>query len=257
MSLDADLRNALIDATRAAARREILPRFRSLAPDQIHQKTGVQDLVTEADLATEAALREAFARVMPGAAIIGEEGMSQDASELDRLEGTAPVIVIDPIDGTWNFAHGLATFGTIIAVVEGGQTIFGLLYDPVCDDWIWTGRGQGTWFGGADRGDAALPPLAPPPLDQMTGLHSGHGLTPEQRVAATHVYGLVSQVGSPRASLWDYRLLATGAAGFSMNRMLNVWDHAAGVLAFTELGGQSALLDGRPYAPTLRSGMLL
>ena len=55
-------------------------------------------------------------------------------------------VVIDPIDGTWNFAHGLGTFGTILAVVEHGQTVWGALYDPLGDDRIEAHLGGGAWL---------------------------------------------------------------------------------------------------------------
>ena len=143
MPLTDDVMTGLIEAVRDAARTEILPRFRNLSADQIDTKSGPDDLVTVADRAAEARLTAAAQKLLPGALVVGEEGVAEDPAILDRFAEAELAVVIDPVDGTWNFANGLANFGVILAVVEGGRTIFGLLYDPVMDDWITATPGAG------------------------------------------------------------------------------------------------------------------
>ncbi|MGR3434959.1 MAG: inositol monophosphatase family protein [Shimia sp.] len=251
MPVDPALRTHLIAALRETARTEIRPRFRALRPDQIETKSGPQDLVTEADLAVEARLRDEIARLMPGVPLVGEEGVSADPSELRHVTG-AEAVVLDPIDGTWNFAHGLAEFGTILAVLEGGETVFSVLYDPIVDDWIWAAKGEGAWYG-TQR--LRLPEAGP--LDTLTGMLGPFRLDAAQWARIAALYPRFGKVADLRCSLWDYRLLTQGRAAFKLNAMLNVWDHAGGVLALTEAGGHAALLDGTPYVPAMTEGRLL
>ena len=146
MVTDAEM-SELIQAVQKVSRDTILPRFRNLDAADIASKSAADDLVTIADREAEVALSEAATRILPGAAIVGEEAVSADPSHLDKIAGAARCVIIDPIDGTANFVAGLATFGVILAVVENGRTVFGLLYDPVVDDWVAARAGHGAWFG--------------------------------------------------------------------------------------------------------------
>ena len=146
--------DGLIQAVRIAARIEIMPRFRNTAGDEIDTKSGPDDLVTIADRAAERIISEAAARLLPGALIVGEEAVDEDAGTFDALPDASLAVIIDPVDGTWNFANGLPLFGVILTVVENGRTTFGLLYDPISDEWIRASSGEGAFHcssGGAKR----------------------------------------------------------------------------------------------------------
>lgn len=95
-----------VDIVRAAAKSEILPRFRRLRPEDVRVKSAPDDLVTEADLAAEDAISTALARDFPDVLILGEEAVASDPALLDRLPQAELAFVIDPVDGTWNFAAG-------------------------------------------------------------------------------------------------------------------------------------------------------
>ncbi|MGR3467129.1 MAG: inositol monophosphatase family protein [Shimia sp.] len=246
---DAALRQPLIDAVRRAARAEILPRFRRLGAAQITAKSSATDLVTEADLAMEAALRREIAVLIPDARIVGEEGVAADPRELDALAGDTLCIVLDPIDGTWNFARGLSTFGVLLAVVQGGETLFGLLYDAVNDDWVWAAQGEGTWYR-----DQRLHCHDPGGLDASCGIVSSLQEDDAVWMRLAALFPRFQRVSDFHASVWDYRSLVAGHYQFTLNAGLNPWDHAAGVLAVREAGGHAALLDGTPYRPTLTLG---
>ncbi|MEM0946351.1 MAG: inositol monophosphatase [Pseudomonadota bacterium] len=258
MSLDAKETDALIQAVRDTAKAEIVPRFRGLAGTDVDAKGAPDDLVTVADRASEIAITAAVAGILPSARIVGEEAVAEDISLLDGVGKPGQTVVIDPIDGTWNYANGLATYGVILSVVEDGETVFGLLYDPSGDDWIVAYRGGGAWFVRPDR-DAIPLSVSRPGTDLGTsfgfvGLYL-YNKPGQAKIAET--LPRFRRTVSLRCSCHEYRLLAQGRSDFMLNGMLNVWDHAAGVLALEEAGGVARLLDGRPYAPAMREGLLL
>lgn len=246
----------LIRIARAVAKTEVMPHFRALDDDQIKTKTDSHDIVTEADTRAEIALTHGFARSFPDAVVIGEEAVADDSTVLDRLSGQGRVIVVDPIDGTWNYSIGQTTFGMILAVIENGQTVFGFHLDPVMDDWIYAHRGGGAHWAreGMTR---PLRTRARTGMDQQIGLATVALFPPDKRAQMVLAGLNFGRVLSPRCSAHEYRMLAEGHVDFCFGALLKVWDHAAGVLIATEAGGHSALLDGSPYSPLKRNGMLL
>ncbi|MEL6583682.1 MAG: inositol monophosphatase [Pseudomonadota bacterium] len=246
----------LITALRDAAQAEVLPRFRALSPEQVRSKGRVDDLVTEADLGAERHLIARLAQLLPDAVVVGEEGVAADPSLQDRI-GTDPLcVILDPIDGTWNFAHGLSVFGMILAVVENGATVFGAIYDPLNDDWVEAARGEGAWFCRGDRRER-LSVGAGGPLSKAVGFVSEYLYPPEARPAVGGLTKAMARTINLRCSAHEYRMLAQGHADLSLSAILHPWDHAAGVLILQEAGGVARLLDGRPYAPVLKEGRLL
>ncbi len=244
MALSETERDGLIAAVRAAARTEILPRFRRLAPGDIDTKTSPSDLVTVADRAAERVLYDAVRALMPDAAIVGEEAVSEDPSILERLKHGGRTVLIDPIDGTWNYASGLALFGVILAVVEDGQTGFGLLYDPVMDDWVMAERGRGAWF---CRPAEAAVGLHGPPSRPKSEAHAFVPLflyPPSDRARIAARLPDWGRVTSLRCSCHEYRTLALGHADLIVAPRPKPWDHAAGVLIAEEMGG--SVWSGKP-----------
>src|SRR5687768_9958714 len=124
----------LANILRDAARAEALPRFRRLDSAMVQTKTEAIDLVTEADVATEEVIKARVAQWMPGALFVGEESVAADPALLPRLATADLAIVVDPIDGTANYAAGMPLFACMAAVVSGGETIAGIIYDPMGDD---------------------------------------------------------------------------------------------------------------------------
>ena len=105
---------AVGDLMRAVAASEVLTRFRNLKPDQINEKD-FGELVTVADLRAEEILERELRALVPGSKVIGEEMVSRDISILDAHSTTDPLWIIDPIDGTQNFADGKSCLAMIIA----------------------------------------------------------------------------------------------------------------------------------------------
>lgn len=247
--------SALIAATREVSKSEILPRFRNLDASEIAAKSMADDLVTVADQAAELALATAAARILPGAAIVGEEAVAEDPSHLGKIASAARCVIIDPIDGTANFVAGLATFGVILALVEHGETVFGLLYDPVADDWIAAARGEGVWYGKPGAPNRALRARRVG-ADAALGFLSPRLYAPRDRGALYDAYQAFNLVRSLGCSCHDYRTMAFGRADFISSPMMNPWDHAAGVLVLHELGGQVLVNGQTAYAPHLTKGRI-
>ncbi|CTQ31547.1 inositol monophosphatase family protein [Jannaschia rubra] len=247
---------AIIEAVREVAAAEILPRFRNLADGEVDAKAAFDDLVTVADKAAEEALTARIHAILPGDAVVGEEAVAEDGDVLDRV-GQGRVTVIDPIDGTWNYAHGIGNYGVIVAVVEDGATVWGMLYDPSFDDWIVAHRGGGAWFHRAGKQQRLTTDQADAPFDRLRGNVGGYLFPPEVQPALAATVPLFRRATSMGASLHEYRQLALGGTDFCLNGMMHVWDHAAGVLILQEAGGVSRLLDGSEYRPTMRAGHLL
>ena len=239
---------ALIDPVAAAIRRvaadEILPRFRALSSRDIREK-GPGDLVTVADEAAEVALEAALTDLLPGSTVVGEEGATRDAGVLDRLNRSAPVWVIDPIDGTANYAAGREPFGVIVALVQNGRTLAGWIHLPLTDVMVTAVPGGGAWI---DGNRVALKPAPPPSAMHAVFTMPGKGAGARRSVAEA----LADAVGSRGALTCvaaEYVDLAQGRTQVAFFSRLKPWDHAAGMLIHAEAGGHAAGLDGRAYEP--------
>ena len=248
--------DALLAAIREVAAQEIRPHFRDLAQDAIDAKSTFDDLVTVADRAAETALTQRVADLLPGASVVGEEAVSANGRVLDRV-ADGRCVVIDPIDGTWNFAHGLANYGVIVAVIEDGVTVWGCLYDPNFDDWVLGVKDGGCHFHSGDRRHPLKVSQDDIPFERLRG-NIGEYLYPAaDRPGLSALVPRFRRYTNLGASVHEYRMLCQGGTDFVLNGGLNVWDHAAGVLCFQEAGGVSRLLDGFCYEPVLTKGRLL
>lgn len=248
---------ALMDDMRAVSNAEILPRFPSVKANTIRAKTAADDIVTEADTSAERALSERLNARFPGIAIIGEEAVSEDPLILPRLGEVELAAVIDPVDGTWHFAHGMPMFGSILAIVSGGETIAGLIYYPILDDFLVARPGEGAWHVGPDGAKTRLSVASATPIDQMHGFVPLHMFEPDLRAKMAPRLLRFMRTTTWRCSAYEYRMLATGAMSFCLNEGLNAWDHAAGILIHAEAGGYAAVVGGGTYRPTLTTGHLL
>lgn len=241
-----------------AADTEILPHFRRLSDDEVSTKSGPLDLVTVADRAAERRIAERLADRFPGTLVVGEEGCAADPSLLDRLAGAERAIVVDPIDGTFNFAAGLPLFGVMAAVVVDGRTVAGVIHDPMGGDHLCALLGEGAFVVGRDGGGRRpVRVAAPAPLAAMHGPISWPWLASPERERVAERQTRLAMAYCFRCAAHEYRLIATGAAHLALFGKLMPWDHLAGALIHAEAGGFSARLDGSPYRPHHREGGLL
>ena len=248
---------ALCEALRAAARTEILPRFGRPETQEVRTKSEAIDLVTQADLGAEAFLAKEAERLLPGALFVGEETVATQPELLSALPEAELALVIDPVDGTSNFAQGLPLFGVIAAVVRRGETVAGVLYDPFADDCVLAEVGAGAFRLRADGSRERLRRADPLPLEQMTGMFSAAYLPVDER---QRVYARLHQlrvVSSFRCAAHEYRLFASGHAQFLAYNRLMPWDHLAGVLICQEAGAYAARFDASPYLPGHTGGGLI
>jgi fructose-1,6-bisphosphatase/inositol monophosphatase family enzyme len=221
---------------REVAEAEILPRFRRLEDHHSWEKRP-GSVVTVADEAAEKRLEDALLGLVPEAVALGEEAAEADKSIFERLLDDQPVWVIDPLDGTRNFAAGKSAFAMIVAYVVAGETLAGWIHDPVQDRTVMAAAGKG-----ARTGDGTALRIADSaPLDAITGV-LGPRLTRHKPFS-----GRFRAISNSKSCGVDYARLAAGEIHFAYYRGLMPWDHAAGALLHSEAGGFNACLDGRPY----------
>lgn len=224
---------------RRVGRETILPRYRALAAHEIIEKAD-DDLVTVADREAEEQLVEELSKLIPGLPVVGEEAAFADPSVLARLAGDC--WIVDPIDGTHNFAHGRPPFGILIAMASGGEAHTGWIYDVLTERLCVAHRGRGAFIAG-DRVTARTSGETPPVAAISTIF-----MDPAERVAVTaHVAPHYRVVDTPRCAAEQYPRLALGANDVSIFNRTLAWDHAAGVLWLNEAGGKAARPDGSPY----------
>jgi fructose-1,6-bisphosphatase/inositol monophosphatase family enzyme len=249
--------SAVAGLLRSAAQAEILPRFRRLTSGDIRTKSGPLDLVTEADEAAERMLTAALSARYPKAMILGEEATAADPGLLTRMMDAELCFVLDPVDGTANFAAGVPLFGVMVAAIHHGETIAGWIHDPMGDDTVIALRGEGAWVEtpGGHRVDCRV--AAPAPLGAMVGAVSWSYLPPERKAHLLPRLPLLAGTLNFRCAAHEYRLAATGGLHALFYNKLMPWDHAAGVLIHAEAGGYSAQFDGRPYSPRKHTGGLI
>jgi len=141
-----------------AAAEEIMPRYTKLAAGDVREK-GPGDLVTVADEAMEHRLTALLQDLLPGSAVVGEEAAARDGAVLRRLATDEPVWIIDPVDGTSNFAQAKGDFGVMVALVVGGRGVAGWIYDPVGGRMATAELGAGAWLNGKRLSVAAAPEI--------------------------------------------------------------------------------------------------
>lgn len=181
MTFDDSAIDWLADLLADAAKAEIMPRFRRLGGGDIRQKTSAADLVTEADVNAERLITARLRERYPQAMVIGEEACSDNPALLQGLGEANLAFVIDPVDGTFNFASGVPLFGVMLAVVVAGETVAGIIHDPVGKDWLIGARGAGSHIRHAHGLVEKVHVAAPAPMSQMTGSVSWQYLNEPER----------------------------------------------------------------------------
>jgi fructose-1,6-bisphosphatase/inositol monophosphatase family enzyme len=227
---------------RETAAAELLPRFRNLAKEDVRQKRP-GDFVTVADVASEQRLANGLARILPGVPVVGEEAVEGDAGLVGLIARPGETCwVVDPLDGTSNFAAGRDRFAMIVCLVHDCETVGGWILDVPNDRMAVAVKGQGTILDGVPvRG---RPPGRPPRglvgyrIRKEIDLQLAQG--PRQRLGELTTLNCAGR---------EYIEILSGAFDFNLYRMTKPWDHAAGALMLAEAGGQALRLNGEPYRP--------
>jgi len=215
------------------AARLILPRFGSLHSADIHEKAP-GDLVTVADREAEVEIGRILLQDDPNALIVGEEGVFAEPGSLDQLPNARHAWVIDPVDGTRNFARGRGDFAVMLAEVRDRVTTRGWIWQPVHSRMYVAERGAGVTCNGKQ-----LPP--PPPGPRSVPLGATYLPVSGEDHAKVKVVRSWGSCGI------DYPKLIEGEVDFLSYRSMFPWDHLAGGLMATELGGRMATDAGVDY----------
>lgn len=235
---------SVIPIMKWAADEEILPRFQQLEKHEVSEKDS-GEIVTAADIGAERILTEQFLDLLPGSVVVGEEGAAADPTVLGHLSGSAPVWVVDPLDGTKNFAAGIDCFAVIVALCQNQETLAGWILDPLAGTSVSAVKGNGAWQEGE-----RLAVSQRNEISEMTGSMGPRRRKRLEGLAEEGKLELPGKLSRHNCAGMEYFDLARGIIDFVEFYSLKPWDHAAGVLIHAEAGGYSAEIDeGAAYVP--------
>ena len=227
--------NVMQQAVRKASRR-LVRDFGEVENLQVSRK-GPGDFVTTADVRTDEKLREALQQARPSFGILSEEGEEIVGEDKTRRW------IIDPIDGTANFMHGIPMFSISIALEEAGEVTAGLVYAPIPDEMFWAEKGQGAFLNDrrlrvASRrhmGDAVI----------GTGIpHLGRPDNPGYLAELGAVMAECAGIRRMGSAALDLAYVAAGRFDGFWETGLAPWDIAAGLLLAREAGAMVSRTDG-------------
>jgi fructose-1,6-bisphosphatase/inositol monophosphatase family enzyme len=239
MSIDTDIISTILIECADAY---VLPRFRNLQEGEVRAKTSPSDLVTQADIDVENHLRRVLPGLLPGSVVMGEEGVSSGEVSVDVLKDESrPVWVVDPVDGTNNFASGRREFCVMLALQQNGMTTHSWIYDVLGKEMFVAELGAGAKVNGKPISvSGAKPPL---PV---------HGfLSSRDHLKFFEDFSEGRDGVRLKRSLFcaghEYMAVAQGSSHFSVFSHLRPWDHLAGILLVHEAGGTTAKFNKQAY----------
>ena len=214
------------------------------APHQIKHK-GEIDLVTEADVAAEEAILTVLRQERPGVAILTEESPA-----VLQVPAAEPVWIVDPLDGTTNFAHGFPWFGVSIAYALAKKSLVGVVYCPLQDELFCACAAHGAWLNGEPIRTSTTPALLQALV--ATGFPYDIHQQPAPVLAALQTILTRAQgVRRAGAAALDLAYVACGRLDGFWEIKLKPWDTAAGRLLVEEAGGRVSDFQGNQYWPDL------
>lgn len=202
---------------------------------------GSIDLVTEVDRAAEALIGKGISEAHPSHAMLGEEGTSTGIA----VASAEWIWIVDPIDGTTNFAHGYPHFAVSIAVVRGGVGEIGVIFDPSRDELFAARRGGQARLNGRA--------IHVSNVDSIRRALLGTGFTydvnnrAEQYSIWTHLHGKCQGIRREGSAALAVAWVAAGRLDGFYERPINAWDVGAGAILVEAAGGMVTALDGGPY----------
>lgn len=225
----------------------LLERFGGPA-EGVASKSSDTDLVSEADRAAEAAIVDLLIAERPDDGILAEEGAGRPGTTGRRW-------VVDPLDGTTNYLYGYPAWSVSVALEDAGETLAGVVHDPLRGETFRARRGRG-----ADLGGRPLAVRVPGGLETaliVTGFGYDPGVRAAQARTLRHVLPSVRDVRRGGSAALDLAWLATGRVDGYYERGLEPWDWAAGSLLAREAGGAVEALEGAPRGLAVSSPALL
>jgi fructose-1,6-bisphosphatase/inositol monophosphatase family enzyme len=250
------LPEAIGEVLREAAKEIVLPRFRRLEAKDISEKAP-GELVTVADREAETMIANGLSAILPTARILGEE-VCESKPQLLRGLSAGDIWIIDPIDGTSNYAAGRAPFAMMAALLSAGEIVASAILNPLENRLFLAELGAGAWVDGERIGKAPQHRAETDGQHLLTGIVSAFQFPIDMEAGVVALSrGNVDILPTSRCAGFEYPLVATGKADFALYWRTLIWDHAPGALLIKEAGGQMAHLDGSPFQPGSSNGPLL
>lgn len=240
--------NVMVRAAEKAGR-ALIRDFGEVEQLQVSRK-GPADFVSAADTKAERIVRQELEKARPSFGFLMEEG--------GEIKGSDASVrwIIDPLDGTTNFLHGLPHFAISIALERSGEVVSGVIYDPVKDELFWAEKGQGAYLGdrrmrvsGRGRLPDALFATGIPFLGRQEGTGHKKFLAQLEKVMAN-----TSGVRRFGAASLDLAYVAAGRYDGFWETGLSAWDVAAGAIMVREAGGYISEIGGEAHkldSPTI------
>ncbi len=206
---------------------------------KINSKSAINDLVTEYDVKAENAIMSYISSVFPDSSFLCEESGKSNAGGAIRW-------IIDPLDGTVNYAHKVPIFSVSIAAEVNSELVVGVIYQPMLDEMFWAVRGEGAYWNEQKINISQCDDMMRAYL--VTGFPYNVSENPEN---CAEVFVSIIQRGIPVRRLGsaalDLAYVAAGRFDGFWETDLNPWDVAAGVLLVEEAGGKVSAFDKSPY----------
>ncbi|MBM3998057.1 MAG: inositol monophosphatase [Planctomycetes bacterium] len=209
------------------------------------REKGPKDLVTQADLAAQRTIRDMVLGAFPDHAFLGEEDVGVDAATLLSHRNAVPCWVVDPLDGTANYVHGLPSYAVSVALVQHGQSVAGVVFDPTMNECFRAASGKG-----AERNGQAIRPSRCVAMREAMVAASFAPNVPRgslevaRFVEAVHEAQGVRRMGSAALNL---AYVACGRLDAYWATSVKAWDVAAGALILHEAGAVVKGLDGSRF----------
>ncbi|HYN90082.1 MAG TPA: inositol monophosphatase family protein [Ardenticatenaceae bacterium] len=211
----------------------------------VRSKSSEIDLLTQADLASESLILDRIRERFPGHAILSEEAGESGTHDF--------YWVVDPLDGTVNFAHGMPHYCVSIALRRGFETIAGVVYDPERDELFWAERGAGAYLRRANGSERRLRVGSARNLQESllaTGFPYDRATNPANNLAEfNRIILRVRGVRRAGSAALDLAYVAAGRYDGYWEYRMKPWDTAAAALMVVEAGGALVTLDGGVWDP--------
>lgn len=210
----------------------------------VQTKSSDIDLVTDADIASEQLIVTAISRAFPNHRILSEEGLG----DLDAfVAGSSLVWLVDPLDGTVNYAHGYPAWGVSLALSQAGRVLMAVTFDPLRNEIFWARRGRGAWCNGERLQVSEVAEMRQALV--ATGFAYKRATLADNNLdkfgaVMPHVQG-VRRAG---AAVLDLAHLASGRLDGYWEMHLSPWDWAAGWLLVEEAGGKITDMRGESWS---------
>lgn len=206
-------------------------------------KGHAHNLVTQTDLDSEALIVARLKAAFPGHGLLAEEGGAAGSTA-----ATTPRWLIDPLDGTNNFAHGIGVFAVNLALTVGDEVLLGATFDPLRDEIFTSRRGGGAWLNG--RRLAVSPRRSLEEAVVATGFPYDKQANPDNNLTQfAAVMPLVRGIRRMGSAALDMAYVAAGRFDAYWERGIQAWDVAPGILLVREAGGTVTDDKGRPMRP--------